>query len=711
MSEFVHYRQHHKADSGDIAVLTIDNPPVNAMTPSVADGIVNGIGRAIEDPSIRAIVLTGAGRNFMAGADIKDFGDDVASARLLNGFASATRALETCPKPVVAAVNGSALGGGLEIAMSAHYRVLAANAQVGQPEMKLGIIPGAGGTQRLPRLAGVSKALEMCAFGAPIRAQEAMEVGIADRVIDGDLEEAAIAFACEIMDRPRIRTCDRNEKLRGADPGLFEEARNKARKSLRGQSAPLAAIDAVEAAAALSFGEGIRREAELFEQCRRSTQSKALIHVFFGERAVSKIPGLPPDTPAAPVETAAVIGAGTMGSGIAMALADAGIAVRIKDANEPALERGMQGIRANYARSLKSGRLTEEIMQQRLARIAPQVTYEGFDHVDLIIEAAYEDLTVKKQIFGEIGPIAREACILATNTSSLDVDEIARAGGRPAKTLGLHFFSPANIMRLLEVVRGRETDDPTLATVMALAKKLNKIAVLAGNGHGFIGNRMIEMYGREAQFLVEEGATVEQVNQALYDFGMPMGPLAMYDLVGNDVMKAIEKGSPALNAAGVRKPLVLDQLLQMGRLGQKSGKGWSSYGENRAMIADPEIEALIRSTAQAAGVEQREITPEEIVDRCILALVNEGARILEERIAMRSVDIDIVYTTGFGFPVWRGGPMCYADAVGLQSVVARMEEFRARHGAALWEPAPLLKRLAECGEKLEKWQPAKEGNQ
>jgi 3-hydroxyacyl-CoA dehydrogenase len=701
MNEFVRYSVHEDPARGKIAILTIDNPPVNAMTPGVADGIVYGVAKAIGDSSVCVIVLTGAGRNFMAGADIKDFAGEEASVRLLAGFASATRALENCPKPIVAAINGSALGGGLEVAMSAHYRVLAPDAQVGQPEVKLGLIPGAGGTQRLPRLVGVAKALEMCAFGAPIRAQEAVEAGIGERLIDGNLFDGAIAFAYEVANVARTRTCDRNAKLHGFEAALFEESREKARKIMRGQTAPLAAIDAIEAAATLSFGEGIHREAELFERCRRSTESKSLIHVFFGERAVSKIPDLPANTPAASIETAGVIGAGTMGSGIAMALADAGIDVRLKEAHEQTLERGMQTIRANYARSVKSGRLTQEAMDQRLARIHPQLSYEGFERADLVIEAAYEDLSVKKSIFVEIGQIAKPECILATNTSSLDVDEIAAAGGRQLNTLGLHFFSPANIMKLLEVVRGRETSYTALATAMVLAKRLSKTAVLSRNCHGFIGNRMIEMYGREAQFLVEEGTTIEQVNTALYDFGMPMGPFAMYDLVGNDVMRAIERGSPALNADGARNPIVLDQLIEQGWLGQKSGRGWSTYDENRKAAPNEELAEWIRAAAKNAGITQREIGADEIVNRCILSLVNEGAKILEEGIALRSVDIDIVYVTGFGFPAWRGGPMFYADSLGLKTVVARMEEFQDRFGDELWAPAPLLQRLAVEGRRFD----------
>lgn len=692
MYEYTHYT----VDDG-VAVITIDHPPVNAMTPAVAEGIVAGLARAAGDDGVRAVVLNATGGTFMAGADIKDFAGADSTARLLAGFTSAARALEDCPKPVVVALHGSALGGGLEIAMAAHYRVMAAGARVGQPEVKLGLIPGAGGTQRLPRLAGVAKALEMCVAGAPVSANEALAAGIVDTVIEGGLLAGALAFAREAAGRPHRRTCDRNEKLAGAEVDLFAHARARAAQAMRGQQAPLAAVEAIEAATRLPFAEGLRREAELFEQCRRSTQSRALIHVFFAERAAPKIPGLPPEARAKPIDRAAVVGAGTMGAGIAMALADAGISVTLTETSQDALERGMQSIRANFERTVKSGRATTAAVEEKLARIKPQLGYGEFEKADLIVEAVFENMGVKKQVFAELGRVAGPECILATNTSSLDVDEIAAAGGRAENTLGLHFFSPANIMRLVEVVRGKSTGATALATAMALVKRLNKIAVLSGNAHGFIGNRLIEMYGREAQFLLEEGAPVEQVNQALYDFGVAMGPLAMYDLVGNDVMRDIERGSPALSAPGVRKPLVLDGLLERGWLGQKSGRGWSRYGEDRKPAPDPEVAMLIEDAARAAGIERRRIEPSEIADRCILALINEGARLLEEGIAQRASDIDVVCVAGYGFPSWRGGPMFYADTLELNNVLARIEEFRARHGDALWSAAPRLLRLADEG--------------
>jgi len=690
MPAFVHY-----AVDGDIAVLTIDHPPVNTMTPAVAEGIIAGIARASADDAVRAVVLRAEGKTFMAGADIKDFEDDASAARLLAGFTGAARAMEDCTKPVVAALHGSALGGGLEIAMAAHYRVIALDGRVGQPEVKLGLIPGAGGTQRLPRLAGVAKALEMCVSGAPINAKDALAAGIVDAVIAGDLLEGALAFARGAERMSVRRTRDRDEKLANASAVLFEEARARAVQTMRGQTAPLAAIEAVRASTQMSFVHGLRREAELFEQCRHSVQSKALIHLFFAERAAGNVPDVPPGTRARPIRRAAVVGAGTMGAGIAIALTEAGVSVRLKETTQAALERGMERIQANYARAVKSGRLTADTASERLARITSQISYEGFIDADLIIEAVFENIEIKKQVFVELNGVVGPECILATNTSSLDVDAMAEAGGRSNNTLGLHFFSPANIMRLVEVVRGKATSGETLATAMALVKRLNKIAVLSGNTHGFIGNRMIEMYGREAQFLLEEGATVEQVNQAIYDFGMPMGPLAMYDLVGNDVMRDIERGSPALNIAGVRRPIVLPQLLERGWLGQKTGRGWSRYGEDRRPIPDPDVAALIEATAGAARIERRRIDSNEIVDRCILALVNEGARLLEEGTAQRASDIDVVCVTGYGFPAWRGGPMFYARKLGHKRVLARIEEFRARHGEAIWTPAPLFQTEAE----------------
>ncbi len=639
----------------DVAVITIDNPPVNALSPGVPEALTAAITQANADTSVRAIVVIGAGRTFIAGADVNEFQKPTA-AQYLASLLEAVRTVEDSTKPVVMAIHGTALGGGLETAMAGHYRVIAPSAQVGQPEVKLGLIPGAGGTQRLPRLAGVAKAVEMCTFGAPVKAQDALSSGIVDKIIEGDLRAAAIAFAREIATKPFHKTRDRNEKLT-ADPAIFTAARDQARKKLRGQTAPLAAIDAVESATQLPFPEGLAHEAALFNECLSSLQSKALIHAFFAERAVTKIPGITSATPTYEIARAAIVGAGTMGGGIAMALANAAIPVIIKETTQEALDRGMATIRRNYSR------LPPEAAAQKLALITPQLTYDDFDQADIIIEAVFENLAAKQQVFRDLDAIAKPTCVLATNTSSLNIDQIASATHRPEMVIGLHFFSPANIMRLVEIVRGQSTLPEVTATAASLTKKLGKIGVVAGNCPGFIGNRMINVYGREAQFLLEEGASVEQVNQALYDFGMPMGPLAMFDLVGNDVMRDIANVSGA--PPGSRRPLVLPQLCAQGRLGQKTGKGWSRYDENRKPSPDPEVAALIESTARAAGIERRIIAQEEIVDRCILALVNEGTRILEEGMALRSSDIDVIYITGYGFPAWRGGPMFYAAALGL----------------------------------------------
>lgn len=681
----------------DIAVLTVNNPPVNALSPGVPEGIRDAIAAVGADPKVRAAVLIGAGSTFIAGADIREFGKIVSGERPRLSLNPVLLAIEDCPKPVVMAIHGTAFGGGLEVAMAGHYRVIAPHAQVGQPEVKLGIIPGAAGTQRLPRLAGVPKAMEMCAFGEPVSAQEAVALGIADRMIEGDLLAGAIAFAREIAAQPVPRTRERDEKLRVCEASVFAAAREQARKKKRGQNAPLAAIEAVEAATRLPFDEGCALEAELFQKCLHATESRALIHAFFGERTVAKIPGIGRETAVYDIRSAAVIGAGTMGGGIAMNYANAGIPVIIREATGEALDRGMSIIRRNYEKSVESGRLSQAEMEKRLARMTPQLGYDGFNQVDIIAEAVFEGMGLKKQVFAEIDAIAKPSCILATNTSYLDIDEIASATRRPEMVIGHHYFSPANVMRLLEIVRGKATGKEVIATSMALAKKLKKLGVLAGNCRGFIGNRMLAPYGREGQFLVEEGASVEQVNQALYDFGMAMGPLAMGDLAGLDVGWRIRQEFKHLEQPGVRRPLVADLLCEMGRFGQKTGRGWSKYDENRKSSHDPDVAALIEKTAREAGVERRAIADDEIVDRCIFALVNEGARVLEDGIALRSVDIDMVYLNGYGFPAWRGGPMFYADTVGLPRVLARVREFEARHGADLWSPAPLLIRLAESG--------------
>jgi 3-hydroxyacyl-CoA dehydrogenase len=671
-----------------IGVITMDNPPVNALSPGVPEGILAAIERAQSDAAIKALVLIGSGRTFIAGADIREFGK-ITSGERKEGLrlAELMLVMEDSAKPLVCAIHGTAFGGGLEVAMGAHYRVAVPSAQVGQPEVKLGLIPGAAGTQRLPRLAGVAKAVEMCAFGEPVKAHAALEAGIVDRIVEGDLLDGAIAFAREVLakgETPR-KPRDRNEKL-AADAAIFTAARQQARKTRRGMMAPLAAIDAVEFATQLPF-------AELFQKCLFSDQSKAMIHAFFGEREVAKIPFLPKDTPVREIRKAAVIGAGTMGGGITMNYVNAGIPVILKETTQEALDRGLATIRKNYANSVTKGRFPQSVMDQRLALIRPQLTYEGFEEADIIAEAVFEGMALKKQVFGEIDKIAKPGAILASNTSTLDIDEIASATSRPASVIGHHYFSPANVMRLLEIVRGKATSPDVIATSMALAKKLNKVGVLVGNCRGFVGNRMIHCYLREAQFLVEEGAAPEAVDKALYDFGMAMGPLAMGDLAGLDVGWRIRKEYKHLEDPSERHPMIADALCEMGRYGQKTGAGWYRYDENRNPSPDPEVTALIDRLTKAAGIHRRAIGPEEVVERTIYALVNEAARILEEGIALRAVDIDIIYLTGYGFPVYRGGPMWYADTVGLKKVYDRVRDFG-------WTPAPLLKQLAEQGKRF-----------
>jgi 3-hydroxyacyl-CoA dehydrogenase len=560
------------------------------------------------------------------------------------------------------------------------------------------LIPGAAGTQRLPRLAGVAKAVQMCVDGNPVKAEDALTAGIIDRVIDGDLLQGAIAFAREIAGVATRKTRQRDEKLGSPEENLpiFFGARESARKKQRGMMAPLAAVDAVEAATKLPFDQGVEEEQKLFTKCLFSDQSKALIHVFFGEREVAKIPDVPKDMPILPVNRAAIVGAGTMGGGIAMVFANAGIPVLLKETDQAALDRGVANIQKNYASSVKRGRFTQHFVDERLKLIEPTLVYDGFSNVDIVIEAVFEGMSVKKEVFGELDRVCKPDAILASNTSTLNIDEIASSTARPQSVLGTHFFSPANVMRLLEIVRGKATSREVLATCMQLAKKLGKIGVLVGNCTGFVGNRMFHPYRREAQFLAEEGAAIEAVDAALYEFGMAMGPLATADLAGLDIGWRIRKEHRHLQKAGVRQPIAEDRLCEMGRFGQKAGAGWYKYDENRRAIADPEVAALVRQWAANANIARREISSAEIVDRCIYALVNEGARILEQGYALRSVDIDIIYLNGYGFPAYRGGPMWYADTVGLKNVYERIREFEKQHGE-LWTPAPLLQRLAEQG--------------
>ncbi len=695
MNELVSYSQ-----DNELAIITINNPPVNALSPGVPEGIAEGVARANADDAIKGLVLIGGGRTFIAGADIKEFGKVISGEKKEGSLLPLLTALEDSPKPVVAALHGSAFGGGLEIAMACHYRVAAKDAQVGQPEVKLGIIPGAAGTQRLPRLAGVAKAVEMCVSGAPVKAADALAAGLVDQLIEGDLLAGAQAFLREKIaaNATHPRTRERNDKLgdEATNTPLFAAARESAKKTARGLTAPFAAIDAVEAATKLSFDEGVQVERKLFEQCLFSDQAKALMHVFFAEREVAKVPGLSPDAKSIEIKQAAIIGAGTMGGGIAMNFANAGVPVLLKETTQEALDRGIATITKNYSNTVKKGRLTEEAMAERLALITPTLGYDGFENADVIIEAVFENMALKKEIFAELDKRAKPGALLASNTSSLNLDEIAATTSRASSVIGLHFFSPANVMRLLEIVRGKATSDEAIASAFALGKLMKKVGVLVGNCHGFVGNRMFFQYMREGHFLVEEGASVEAVDKALTDFGMAMGILAVDDMAGIDVGVKVRQENAKHEAPGRRQPLVVDRLYEMGRYGQKTGAGWYKYDENRRATPDPAVAALIEKTAQAAGITRREIGAREIVERCVYALINEGAKILDEGYALRAGDIDIVYLNGYGFPAWRGGPMWYADTVGLKTVYDRVCEFQAQHGA-WWEPAPLLKRLAETG--------------
>ena len=687
------------AIDNDVAIITIDNPPVNALSPEVAKGIATAVEQAGRDISVKAVVLIGAGRTFVAGADIKEFGK-ITSGKSERGAGIHPLLLqiEDLSKPVVVAIHGNAFGGGLELAMACHYRVAAPSAQMGQPEVKLGIIPGAGGTQRLPRLVGVMKAVEMCAEGNPITAPHALQSGLVDRLIDGDLLAGAVAFAREMISQSIRKTRERIDKLSlpAQNTGVFDSAREKSRTRQRGMKAPLAAIDAVEAATTMSFEAGCQVEQRLFRECLFSDESKALIHAFFGEREVAKIPDIPKQISIIPVNSVAIVGAGTMGGGIAIVFANAGIPVLLKEADQQALDRGLATIQKNYENSVKRGRFTQAFVDECMKRIKPTLTYEDFGEVDMVVEAVFEGMALKKEVFAQLDRWCKKTAILASNTSSLNIDEIASATSRPEWVIGTHFFSPANVMRLLEIVRGKASGKEVVATCMNLAKKLGKVGVLVGNCRGFVGNRMFGPYRREAQFLVEEGASITAVDRALYDFGMAMGPLATGDLAGLDVGWRIRKEYRHLENPGVRQPFAEDRLCELGRYGQKTGAGWYKYDENRRAVPDPEVQELICQWAREAGIPQRNISSDEIVERCIYALVNEAARILEEGIALRAVDIDIIYLNGYGFPAYRGGPMWYSDTVGLKSIYQRIRDFRRQHGE-LWEPAPLLKRLAEEG--------------
>ena len=691
MSSMVTY-----ARRGTVGFITVDNPPVNALSIGVRKGIVECLAEGAADAEAKALVLICAGRTFIAGADITEFNKPLEDPDLHVVIA----ALEDCPKPVIAAIHGTALGGGLETALGCHYRCAAPSAQVGLPEVKLGIIPGAGGTQRLPRIAGVKAALEIITSGDPIPAAKAHALGIVDEIIDEKLEGAA-AFAEKVIaeGRPLRRIRDLSDKLEEAkdSPALFDEFRKAVAKSKRGFEAPQHGINAVEAAVNLPFDKGLEREREIFGEALFSTQSFAQRHIFFAERQVSKIPDIPKDQSTLPIRSAAVIGAGTMGGGIAMNFANAGIPVVLIDSTQELLEKGLGVIKKNYAGTVSKGKLTQEKMDQRMGLIKAALGYDALKDVDIVVEAVFEEMDIKKEVFKKLDAACKPEAILATNTSTLDVNEIAASTSRPEKVIGLHFFSPANVMKLLEIVRAAKTSKETLATAMALAKTIKKVGVVVGVCDGFVGNRMVHGYIREAMFLLEEGATPQQVDKAIYDFGFPMGPLQMSDLAGLDVGWRIRKRQAATRPKDERYCEIGDKLCEQGRYGQKTGAGFYKYEPgNRNPIPDPVVEALIVAESKAKGIARRAITDEEIVKRCIYPLINEGARILDEGIALRASDIDIIYIYGYGFPVFRGGPMFYADSVGVESVYKDICAFHKEHGK-LWEPAPLLERMAKEG--------------
>ena len=690
---------------GDVAVITINNPPVNALSPGVPQGIEEALAAIEKDASVKAAVLIGGGKTFIAGADINMFVQMTSGKGGRINLLPTLLKIEDCKKPVVVAIHGNALGGGLEVAQACHYRVASPDAKVGQPEVNLGIIPGAGGTQRLLRLAGVAKAVEMCTSGKNIKAGEALEAGIIDRLIEGDLLKGAVAFARKVAGKPAPKTRELNAKLGTPEQNapIFAAARDTVRRKQRGLPAPMAAIDAIEAATKMPFEKGCEEEARLFNKCLYSDESKALIHVFFAEREAAKIPDVPKETPVIPVNSVAILGAGTMGSGIAMVCANAGIPVTLKDADQAALDRGLANIEKNYATSVKRGRFTQEYVDERMKLIKPTLSWDDFTKADLVIEAVFEGMALKKQVFAELDRVCKRGAILASNTSTLDIDEIAASTSRLESVIGTHFFSPANVMRLLELVRGRKSSKEVIATCMQLAKKIGKVAVLVGNCRGFVGNRMFLPYIREAQFLVDEGAAPEAVDAALVAWGMAMGPLAVGDLGGLDVAWRIRKEFRHLEKPGARQPYVEDKLCEMGRFGQKTGSGWYKYDAERRATTDPEVIALVKKWNDESRIPQRQISAEEIVDREVYCLVNEGARILEEGYALRAGDIDTIYLNGYGFPGFRGGPMWYADTVGVKKVYDRVCEFHKQHGM-LWEPAPLLKKLAETGGKFAEYE-------
>jgi 3-hydroxyacyl-CoA dehydrogenase len=682
---------------GSVAVITLNNPPVNGLGLETRTAAVDAIRKAEADPSIKAIVLTGAGKAFSGGADIREFNSPKALTEPT--LHTLIRVAEDCSKPVVAAIHSVCMGGGLELALGCNYRVAAAGAQIALPEVKLGLLPGAGGTQRLPRVLGLEQSLNMVVTGTPVLSEKLAGTALFDEVFPAgaSLLEGALAFANRVADvRPLPKVRDRQVGHPDAQ-GFLQAARARVMAAAGPFPAPVACFEAVSAAVTMPFEEGLKFERERFLQLTQTVESKALRHAFFAERAASKVPDVPADTPTRSIASAAVIGAGTMGGGIAMNFANAGIPVTILEMKQEALDKGFATIRKNYENSVKKGKLTLDKFDERMKLITGTLTYDDIAQADIVIEAVFEDMNVKAGVFGQLDKVMKPGAILATNTSTLDVNRIASLTSRPQDVIGLHFFSPANVMKLLEIVRGAKTGKDVLATALALSKKIKKTGVVAGVCDGFIGNRMLEQYLRQAGFLLDEGATPEQVDKAIEKFGFAMGPFRMSDLAGNDVGWYIRKRR-AIESPHLVYSKTADLLCERGRFGQKTGAGWYDYKPgDRTAYPSQLVNDMIADYSREQGIERRKVTDEEIIERLVYALVNEGAKILEEGIALRASDIDMVYLTGYGFPLHRGGPMFYAQNVGLPAVLAAIEKYaRGRHGEA-WAPAPLLVRLAVEG--------------
>jgi 3-hydroxyacyl-CoA dehydrogenase len=690
---------------GDVAVITMNNPPVNGLGLATRQGITAGLEQANADPAVKAIVITGAGKAFSGGADIREFGSPKAIAE--PNLLSVILAVENSAKPVVAALHSVAMGGGLELSLGCHYRIAAPGTNVALPEVKLGLIPGAGGTMRLPRVLGVETALNMIVSGEPVKSELLAQLPgqkLFDKMASSpeSLLEEALAFARSVADkRPLPRVRDLPSKHPQGD-AYFQFARNMVKGMAKNFPAPVKCVDAVEASTKRKFEDGMLYEREIFMNLMLTPESRALRHIFMAERAASKIPDVPEDTPKREIRTVGVIGAGTMGGGIAMNFLNAGIPVTILEMKQEALDRGIATIRKNYEAQVKKGKLKQDKYEQRMALLKTTLSYDDLKDCDLVIEAVFEEMGVKQKVFETLDAVAKPGAILASNTSTLDVDKIAAFTKRPQDVVGMHFFSPANVMKLLEVVRGEKTAKDVLATVMALAKKIKKTAVVSGVTDGFIGNRMIEQYSRQAGFLLDEGATPQQVDKAIEKFGFAMGPFRMGDLAGNDIGWAIRKRR-ATERADMKYSKTADKLCELGRFGQKTGAGWYDYQQGkRDAIPSKLVEDMIVEHRKSLGIEPRKISDEEIVQRLVFSLVNEAAHILEEGIASRASDIDMVYLTGYGFPIYRGGPMLYADQVGLFNVVQAMKRFQQnpRDDAKFWEPAPLIKKLVAEGKSF-----------